>query len=342
MPAGNEPIELLLRATARSRISAAAKQIFWGNYGESQQILANVTDDLEAIADSSSVEPNAYLGGDDALGWAERYLSARQNIPVRQALLSELTRRRGRLGPVAAEALVRDAVFGTPAAVRAQASEVVLLYADSPAITNAVLEILPRIPKVEQSNIIIDRITNDYLPAATDPEWLSLARQRLVETLLRQLSGVGEGYVVDQYVNELVHSYRIRLGSVQAETTPAPAIELIELAHQLYNLWENAADEQVADSTLPHEIEELHKRRIGRVSLSKGLIARFAVEQVSQVEAMALVVRSERPDASGQVDQVLLRMNSARRSSANILYQIMCVETAAVELWQIRLGEQLS
>lgn len=335
---GTTTIEQLSRATARCRLAAAGRYTFWGDYTSAESVLANLTTDLDRIAAATQRDPNTYLGGDESLDWAERYLSARQNIPIRQALLAELTRGSHELGSVAAEALVRDAFFGTPVAVRSQAQEVVALYSQSPAITNAVLELLPRIPRVEQSSEIIDRVTSSYLPAATDPQWMTLARQRLVEKLLSQLAGVGEGAAVDRYVLELATSYRLRLGRAEGSSPADPALDLAQSVSELYKNWEQAADSHADDVAMSKRLEDLRKRRIGRVTLADGIIARFAAEQVSLVEAMGIVIESERPNAASQVEAVLWEMTSDRRTASNIIEQIVIVETAAVKLWQIRLA----
>ncbi|RNC81560.1 MAG: hypothetical protein ED559_07155 [Phycisphaera sp.] len=335
---GTTTIDHLSRAAARSRLSAAARYTFWGDYTSAESVLANLTSDLDGIANATQRDPDTYLGGDSSLEWAERYLSARQNIPIRQALLAELTRGRHNLGYVAAEALVRDAFFGTPVAVRAQAQEVVALYSQSPAITNAVLELLPRLPKVEQTSEIIDRITNSYLPAPTDPQWMVLARQRLVETLLSQLSGEGEGAAVDKYVLELAKSYSMRLGHSPASVIPDPAADLAQSVGELYLRWEQAAESRADNVAISSKLENLRKRRVGRITLADGVIARFAAEQVSLVEAMGIAIESERPNAASQIESILEGMATDRRAASNIIEQIEIVETAAVMLWQIRLA----
>lgn len=335
---GKTTIGHLSRATARSRLSVAARYTFWGDYTTAELVLSNLTADLDRIAIASEHESHTFLGGDSSLDWAERYLAARQNIPIRQALLAELTRGRHNLGSVAAEALVRDAFFGTPVAVRTQAQEVVSLYSQSPAITNAVLELLPRLPRIEQSNEIIDRITNSYLPATTDPQWMFIARQRLVETLLNQLSGIGEGAAVDQYVLELAKSYRLRLGDNPATVSSNPASELVQSVEELYLRWESTAESRADNVTMASKLENLRKRRIGRKTLAEGIIERFAAEQVSLVEAMGILIEIERPDAASQIESVLQDMATERRNASNIIEQIEIVETASVMLWQIRLA----
>lgn len=335
---GTSAVELLVRAAARSRLSSAARDIFWGRYEEAQKTLGNLTADLDRLANSLGDDPNAYLGGDGALDWAERYLSARQNIPVRQALLAELTRGRHRLGSVAAEALVRDAVFGTPATIRAQAQEVTRLYADSPAVANAFLEILPRMPKVESTVQLIETVTSTYLPSPSDPDWDHLARQALVETLLIRTSGVGEGEIIDQLSIRLSESYRDRLPGQRASgSTPEPS-DLINHAHDLAQHWARSATSGSTSLDVQSRLESIQMKRVGRMTLAEGLITRFAAEQVSLVETMAVAIASERPNAASEIESIMQTLSKRRRSAGDVLQQISAVEEAAVQLWHIRLG----
>lgn len=335
---GTSAVDLLVRAAARSRLSSAARDIFWGRYEEAQTTLGNLTADLDRLANSLGDDTNAYLGGDGALDWAERYLSARQNIPVRQALLAELTRARHRLGSVAAEALVRDAVFGTPATVRAQAQEVTRLYADSPAVANAFLEILPRMPKVESTVQLIETVTSTYLPSPSDPDWDHLARQALVETLLIRTSGVGEGEIVDRLSIMLNESYRDRLpGQRTSRATPEPS-DLINHTHDLAQHWARSATSGSTSLDVQSRLEAIQMKRVGRMTLAEGLITRFAAEQVSLVETMAVAIASERPNAASEIESIMQALSNRRRSAGDVLQQISAVEEAAVQLWHIRLG----
>ena len=320
-----------------SRLSAAARSTFWGDYPASQQVLANFSDDLDRIANASPGRQQ-YLGGDGSLDWATRYLSARQNIPVREALLSELTRGRHVLGTVAAEALVKDAFFGTPATIRAQAREVVRIHAQSPAVLNAVLEYLPRIPKIDSSSDVIEALVRGSLPAASDPNWPFRARQLLTESLLLLVSGQGEGEIVDRLVEQLSASYQLRLSSSSQSEQAPTTIELQESARYLYEFWRAAALSQNFKQGSGARIEEIEMNRIGRLSLADGIIARFAANQVSAVEMMAIVIENENSARASDVRKVVSTMSQNRRTSNNIIDQIHHVEAAAVNLWMIRMG----
>lgn len=329
--------DILLRAITRSRLSSAAKAIFWGDYQASRQTLANISDDLQRISNSGTSSPKQ-LGGDSSIDWATRYLSARQNIPVRQALLSELTRGQHTLGPVAAETLVKDAFFGTPATIRAEARDVVRLYSRSPAVVNAVLEYLPRIPQIDSSSDVIESLVYGFLPAASDPNWSFKARQLLTDALLNLISGQGEGEIVDRLVAELAASYKLRLSNQAVDQSLEPAEYLEQASYQLYEQWATIARAQINDLSLLSRINEVEMKRIGRASLSDGIIAGFAANQVSAVEVMAIVLQAENVSKADHIESIIASMSKERREANSILEQISIVEYAAVELWKIRLG----
>ncbi len=338
LPPGSRPVEIVGRALLFSRLSAAANATLWGDTQSADSILGNLTDDIDRVIGSISSDQSAYLGGNSADEWALKYIDARQNIPIRQALLSDLTRGKRVLGPVAAELIVRDAFLGTPAAVRAQAREIVLLYADSPAILNAVLEYLPRIPKIKSSSELIEAVTYARLPSVENPKWSVRARQACVDELLRRISGVGEGQAVDLLVTMLQMSYEDRLSNTGSTARgPGNAVELTEYAKRLAEFWRQSASQVIEDINLLARMDELDRRHAGRKLLAKGSLDQFAVEQVMGVEAMALLVAAERPQLKQHVETITDELRVKRRTARTILDQILACEEAAVRLWKLRL-----
>lgn len=339
----SRPSELVARAVILSRLSAAARATIWGDRQGAEATLANLTGDVDRLVSSVQDDAGDYLGGANAEEWALKYIDARQNIPIRQALLAELTRGNRVLGPVAAEVIVRDAFLGTPAAVRAQAREVVRLYANSPAILNAVLEYLPRIPKIDSSSELIEAVAYTRLPAASSPSWSLRARQACVDELLRRVSGLGEGQAIDLLVGQLYESYVMRLGSEAGQVSSgSDAVGLVEVAASLEEHWRRLAENEIEDMALLSQLDEWEHRRTGRLLLAEGMLERFAAHQVSEVEAMALLVMSESPSLRPEAEAVLAELGKERREAKNILEQIAACESAAVKLWRLRLRRSAS
>ncbi|HED54511.1 MAG TPA: hypothetical protein ENJ00_09985 [Phycisphaerales bacterium] len=323
------------RVVSMSRLSSAAHAILWGDDQAAEFIVANLHDDTNRLL-AVKVTPVSALGGDGSLDWATRYLNARQNIPIREALLGELTRGNHTLGPVAAELVIKEAFLGTPATIRRQAQDVARLHRSSPAIVNAMLEYLPRAPHVQSVSDLIETIARTRLPATDNPAWAYRVRKATVERLLELITGVGQGEIVDQLVALLAQSYDARLtGSTGTSTGDSQTLELA--AEGLYQSWHDRADEQIADIRLRSELESLDHRLIGRLTLARGTLERFAAYQVSAVEAAGLLIRAEQPAQSGQVEAVIENLTERRRSADNVLEQLVASEETMVRLWQIRL-----
>lgn len=336
--AGASASETLARAVALSRLSAAARATLWGDHDAARDHLANLTGDLDRLVASPPSGSNDSLGGENASEWALKYLDAKQNIPIRQALLSELTRGKRTLGPVAAEVIVREAFLGTPASVRAQAREVVLLHADSPAILSAMLEYLPRMPKIPSTSELIESVAYTRLPAEDSPAWSIRARQAVVEELLRRISGVGEGQVIDLLVPMMQESYADRLGGSSAPGALSADAEALErAAERLAQQWRRLAEQEAEDFELLNMLEELDHRTVGRMLLAEGSLDRFSAHQASGVEAMGILVMAESPSQRQETLTILRRLADDRRTARTILVQILVSERASVELWKLRL-----
>ena len=334
-----QPAKLLAQAVIFSRLSAAAHATLWGERDDAQAILANLTGDIDRVIQSTRDQSAEYLGGANAEEWAVKYLDAKQNIPIRQALLGELTHGNRLLGPVAAEVIVRDAFLGTPASVRVQAREVVRIYADSPAILNAVLEYLPRIPKLDSSSELIEAVAYTRLPAASSPTWAIRARQACIDELIRRVSGFGEGQAIDLLSDMLLESYRDRLAeSSQSGSNRADPTQLVTAASHLRDRWKLTAEGEIESIEQLGILEELEHRNTGRLLLAEGVIERFAAYQVGSVEIMGLLVLAENPAMHAEVEAILETLMTNRRQAKNVLEQVRACESAAVQLWRIRLA----
>src|SRR5262249_44597799 len=140
----------LEQAVILSRLSEAASWRWLGDASAADKIVTALAEPVEkALADAARNAPArsaADASGDGA--WGEKYLAARRNIPLRLDLLQKLTKAGSPLGPVDAEVLVQEAFLGSPAEVKQRAAELAVQYSGSPAVVNAALEILPRMPLV--------------------------------------------------------------------------------------------------------------------------------------------------------------------------------------------------
>ena len=111
-------------------------------------------------------------------------------------------------------------------------------------------------------------------------------------------------------------------------------------AAEVWRKWRGAADALVPSTPPPIAIDQVERRRIGRLHQARGMVQVFAAEQTSISEAMSYVVTAEQPGKVEQVRLVLTNMASDRRHAGNILEQIKITERAVAQLWLIRMQQE--
>ncbi len=334
--------EHLAAAALLARLNEAAWRLWKGDNAEAARIILDRATDIDAILQPAATAGPA-AAPDDA-GWAERYLAARRNVPVRLELLTRLSARAGAIGPVDAEVLAAEALSGTPAEVRGRAAELVRQFGDSPAMVNALLEALPRAPRIVQNSALIASVGQRRLPPLRDPSWPIQARRALVERMLELSAASGDYAAIDQLSRVLAIAYRglaseLPLSATERTETQQPPAHVS--AGVLRDRWRDAAGKSVpgpASASGP-DLTELDRRHSGRAGLARGLVQAFAAEQVSACELMAYVISAERPAAADRVREVIAELEQRRRASKNILDQLNAAERAAAQLWVARAPE---
>jgi hypothetical protein len=334
VPAATVPT--LAETVVASRLCWAAADLLWSRRLAAEATIAGLRTDADQLV-AAPIRPAEGLGGDASRDWALRYLTAARNIPVRQSLLSELVRSKPKLGPIAAELLVSEALMGTPAQVRRDALQAVPLFAGEPSVVNALLELLPRAPAVASTRDLVVEISGVPLPAIDDPRWAVSARRAVVGRLTELLAAEGDGRRIDALAMMLAESYAAR-SSPGRDPTPATAADLDVLAAGVQRAW--AAELGRADRTGSAGATQDRLRRAldSRLALSEGAVSAFAAYQVSALETAAEAVRAERPERAADVAAVMAEVASARRGSRDIFEQILHVERSFVRLWLIRMG----
>lgn len=355
--AAPSPVEHLAAATVLARVNESAWRLWKGDNAEAARILGDLTSDIDTIAAPGAPgAPEGEGAGTDG-GWAEGYLALRRNIPLRLEMLTRLARRTGSIGPVDAEVLATEALAGSPAEVRTRAADLVRGFAGSPAMVNALLEALPRAPRVIQNAALLGYVGQRQLPPVRDPAYPAEARRALVETLLVLTAAQGDLSAIDQLSHLLAASYRgqssetILTAAQRAEADP-PAAHISAAA--VRDRWHAAATKagpglrsaavqgsQAASSRGwgSHDLAEIGRRHAGLAGLARGLVQAFAAEQVGACELMALVVAVEQPAQIDRVREAMAGLAQSRRSARHILEQINAAERAAVQLWLARAPE---
>jgi hypothetical protein len=282
-----------------------------------------------------SFEPTQLTGQDG--DWALAYLKAEHNIPMRLERLNALSNWSGAFGPIDAGVLMEAACFGSPAQVRMAAQMQVQRFTDDPAIVNAALNALPAAPKIWSVAECYAAIAKAKLPKVGDPDWELLTRRALVERLLSMVSTRGESSAIETGEGLIAESYKRMSGSSSGDPSESNADLLARSANALYSMWRLEADRLPPPARTPLTLEQIQRRRDGRMNVAAGPTQSFAAEQAAVSEILAYVVCAERPLEQAPVTEVLALSTERRRHADHVLMQMIETELAISRLWRIRL-----
>jgi hypothetical protein len=165
----------------------------------------------------------------------------------------------------------------------------------------------------------------------------------VVERLLEALAAESPRARIDRLAALLAASYRS-----MAAVSPIPADQRLTKfqppafgsAAEVWRKWRLAADALVPSTPPPIPLDQLDRRRSGRLSQSRGMVQAFAAEQTSIAEAMAYVVTAEQPVQVEKIRLVLTNMAADRRHATSVLEQIKVAERAITQLWMIRMQQE--
>ncbi len=345
--ATGEDAEELASAVVLARLNEAASWQWRGDGGEAARIVGDLRPPVDQALTPTNANPTAVKLELSDGAWAEKYLAARQNLKVRRDLMEQLTSGGGpyALGAVDAEVLVGEALTGSPAEFRAQALEAVKRYSEGPAIVNAVLERLPRMQRTPTATSLIEYLTQRQLPPARDPDWPIVARRVLVERLLEAIAAESSTARVDRLATLLAVSYRSMASAAplspdqRAIKSQPPAERSAAMAWQR---WRMSADAIVPTAPPPIPLDQIDRRRNGRLSQAHGMVQAFAAEEASICEVVAYIVNAEQPAKADQVKLVLSQLGEDRRRATSVLHQINVSERAMTQLWLLRFKEDLA
>ncbi|MFG0259876.1 MAG: hypothetical protein ACF8LK_05930, partial [Phycisphaerales bacterium JB041] len=204
-------VSRLASVASLSRLNQAANLRFLGRLDDA----AIVLDEYDRPVEMELVRWNQRQRGDSIdtdpamARWALAYLSAQRDYPRRLEILSEAGRNQLR-HPTDTEVLTTEAFRGSPANAREAARRALLAQRPSAAITLAILELAPRIPRTPQNADLVAAMTATAPIATDDPDWEIKTRRVLVQTALEQLAAEGDQGVIDRLASVLGESYASR------------------------------------------------------------------------------------------------------------------------------------
>lgn len=340
------PVDQLKDAAAIARLNEAAR-LLWRGEGNAAESLLREAETVQGIG--PLIVPQAppvavltfSLTGRGADGtWAERYFAAERNIPVRLQLLDELEQGGRPIGTVDAAILVQEAVIGSPIQVRYAAARLAGQLADEAAVVAAALDELPLAPKTRSTADMMERVARQTLPSITDPDWELITRRALVERLLGMLAGGSTEATMEHYATLIADSYLRAAGQEPGRGAGAAADGAHRGAELLWAAVRAEAEAVAPVTAAPIPLDQIDRRRLGRMTLASGPVQAFAAEQVSIAEASAYVAAGERPTAAKRIDAVISRMQAARRAASHVFEQIIATERAILELWLLRFAQE--
>lgn len=326
----------LARAAAMATWNAGAA-LAWRNDPDAGALLIDLTAAPLALAAAASGRTAHPLGDAAAQRppWARDYLDAGQNIPVRQALLEQLAQRSGRLAVVEAEALVVEAVRGSPKPIRDRARELARRFADDPAVVNGFLEQADRIPRTRENAELLAVVTRSAIPAADSPLWEAEVPRALASRLLDLIAADGPLRAIDGLAAMIADAYAAASGQGRS-SGPASPEALPGYARSIADRWAQSLGALAPPPEPELSPDAIDRRRVARLSVAEGPIQRFNAEQLALVETMAAVISAESPASAARAVELYRSLVDSRRRAADIFEQIAEAEHAALELWRLR------
>jgi hypothetical protein len=271
--------------------------------------------------------------------WAEAYLKAERNIPVR---LQRLTEAEGLAAPLSradAQVMAEAAMFASPATVRQAAQRAVVRFGDDPSIVEACLDLLPRAPRVQSVSDMLAKVSRATLPKIGDPEWELAARRALAERALGLMAGQGPQAGIDQGSALIAESYVAMAGAESGAIDETAADRCVRGAGELFKLWRLEAERLPPPEHPPMSLEQIERRRRSRQQIASGPIQSFSGEQTSVAEIFAYIVCAERPMQASKAAAILDDLARDRRGARHVFDQMQVTERAIARLWMLRFGE---
>ena len=340
------PVEHLAAAATSSRLSQAARWLWKGESSEATAILEKGNDDIKSLLDSADNAQRATVlavhSGDGQ--WAAKYLAAGHMIPVRLELLAKKSRDRS-MDPVDAEVVAAEAFYGSPRDVQSRAKQLVLGNSENPAMINALLELVPRVPRTQANSRLIEQVCLVTLCDVGLDQWPKQARQALVQFLIEKLAAEGSLGVIDRLASIFADSYALRSRAQPIGPDASYTPVHITPEDSVLAIWNDR--NQIAERLIPSHsstltLEQIRRRRMARVSNISGAAQLFAAEQTSLVELTAYIIAAEDPEHAEAAALIVADMASQRRKAKTIFEQINVTERAFLRLWLIRHGEAFS
>lgn len=331
---------LLRQIVQASRLIEAAAALAAQDHTQTERLLAEIESKSDtqgvSVARAAAVRIGQPIGPDAT--WAVNYQQAGKSPEQRiEAIRTLRTTSAGDLGPIDADALVREVYRGSPAEVRAAAQEIVLKFANGPNVAQAMLDQFADAPASDPISKLVGAFTGQPLPGARDGGWAIAARVALIEHVLQLRPQTQSD--VDALAAMIAESYAARLARMRRESSGHTAPRLPQhVAAILAQAWYELAEPLRVANPLPEALPGLRRRGAMRSRLVDGPIQQFAANQLAILELLAFVTVAEQPAKREAVAGILRASAIARDAATSVLEQSLVIERTALEVWHVRLG----
>ncbi|MCE2968218.1 MAG: hypothetical protein ACK5Q8_07475 [Phycisphaerales bacterium] len=329
-PPDAPPIEDLRLAVGFALMNRA---VYQRDRGQNEDARASLTQDApEAVAPSLLPSLANPAAGDS---WAVRYLGSDRSLAVRLERLKELETA-GISSRADGDVLAEIAFLAPVPELRSAAQKLCIKFSDRIEVIDGLLKVLPRAPR---SRIVVDtvqRVTNRPVAPASSPRWMLDARRALVAKALEVMASNDPRTGPDALAADLASAYQVCAGiepsgsTVQIDDAPAVALAAVE---KLQRDLLTQARALVPNDAAPIRLDEIERRRTGRLMVATGPIQQFAAEQVTCAELVAFIVTARIPARSDQAKVILDEMHQSRNAARHIFTQIHACERAMSRLW---------
>lgn len=304
---------------------------------------------LKALVENINVQARGQAALDPLRNWD---WSTRGQAPFMLAYLTTdkaVTARLERINALdnGMQLTVADAEFlgelcftANPPDVRAAAQKMAARLQDQWSVVYGVLQALPRMARTENNMRFIGVMTGRQVSAASSGRWMIDARRALLERLIEAVAGADQSMTADKLAAELAECYASMSGQkvdaqqIAPEDAGAAALQAMQ---RLYTAWRAEAAGHVPNTGAPVRLDQLDRRRAGRLAAAVGPIQQFAGEQASAAEALAYIVSGEQPARAAEVSEIISVMQRERRAASHVFEQTKCTQRAILRLWAIRI-----
>ena len=284
-----------------------------------------------------AMRPGGGIQGRSDGQWARLYSLRGRTRDDKIDMFRELENQSGDdLGPIDADVLVREALSASLAVRQAAQYLIETRFSFGPNVAQAMVDRIPEARKSADVSNLVESVTGTELPRSNSARWPIEVRLALVNHALSlRLTSAGE---IDSIAAAIAQS--IRRESTRMGRLSEPGGSPEQAARALVAAWEDRIAVEAGDHDDGWR-DAWRDRRSARSVLAGDALQRYLVEQISLHELLAHWINRIQPIDSSELDQARDELSLRRDRAVDVLEQMLLVESAIVDLWQMRIRHLL-